>query len=165
MYATAGALYLSLQCVRLSDAERLIALFKCGSPCTTGSAASWSYLGAVLRKADAALFGFDTGFSAPSMFESGGNIYMVATPVQTSGAPWSDYYSGCRLFRFANIDSALLQKTGSQPTLIASIDGVPGTFNGACGFHASATGSGMLYSELNTSVTDRFRIFKSHRNF
>lgn len=165
MYATGGALYLSLQCVHLSDSNRLIVLFKCVSPCNTGSAVSWSYLGTVLQKSDAAAFGFDSGFSAPDMFESAGSIYLVATPVQTAGAPWPDYYSGCRVFRFADIDSALLQKSGAQPTLVGSVDGMPGTFNGACDFHVSASGSGVLYSELNTSVTDRFRIFMSHKRF
>jgi hypothetical protein len=165
MYATGGALYLSLLCVRLSDSNRLIAMLKCSSPCNTGAAASWSYLGTALQKSDAAAFGFDAGFSASGMFESAGSIYLVATPVQTVGAPWSDYYSGCRVFRFANIDSALLQKSGAQPILVGSVDGMPGTFNGACAFHASANGGGVLYSELNTSVTDRFRIFMSHKNF
>ena len=165
MYATSGALYLSLLCVHLSDSNRLIVLFKCASPCNTGSAASWSYLGTVLQKSDAVAFGFDTGFSASGMFESAGSIYLVATPVRTAGAPWPDYYSGCRVFRFANIDSALLQKSGPQPTLVGSVDGVPGTFNGACAFHVSAGGGGMLVSELNTSVIDKFRILMSHKTF
>jgi hypothetical protein len=164
MYASGSALYLSLQCVHLSDANRLTVLLKCASPCNTGSAASWSYLGTVLQKSDAAAFGFDTGFSASGMFESAGSIYLVVTPVQTSGAPWADYYSGCRVFKFANIDSAQLQMSGSLPTLIGTVDGTSGSFNGACAYHASANMSGMLYSEFNMS-TLTYQMYMSHTNF
>jgi hypothetical protein len=166
MYATNSALYLSLLCVHLgntsttTDDDHLIVLLKCGSPCDATNASSWSYLGTALNNADAAAFGFDTGFSASGMFESGGNVYLVATPVQS--APWPDYYSGCRIFRFANIDTATLQ--GSPPTLIGSVDGTAGSFNGACAYHASANMSGMLYSEFNTSTTT-FQIYMSHTNF
>ena len=96
---------------------------------------------------------------------AGGSIYLVATPVQTAGAPWSNYYNGCRVYRFANIDSALLEASGSQPALIGSVSGTAGSFNGACAYDASANMSGMLYSEAKTSVTDVFRIYMSHKNF
>ena len=165
MYASSGALYLSLQCEHLADADRLIVLLKCASPCNAGSAAGWSYLGTLLRKSDAAAFGFDGGFAASGLFAAVGGVYLVATPVQSGGAPWSDYYSGCRIFKFADIDAGLLQKTGSQPTLISQVDGAAGSFNGACSYHTSATNSGMLYSQLDTSAADRFRIFMSKANF
>ncbi len=165
MYASNSALYVGLQCEHLADSNRLIVLLKCASSSNPGSAASWSYLGTVLQKSDATAFGFDSGFAAPGMFASAGSLYLVVTPVQTSGAPWPDYYNGCRIFKFSNIDSALLQKTGSQPTLIGSVDGSAGSFNGACGFHSSATNSGMLYSEANTSVIDKFQVFMSHTDF
>ena len=99
------------------------------------------------------------------MFASAGSVYLVVTPVQKMGAPWPAYYNGCRVFKFTDIDFALLQKTGAQPTLIGSVNGTSGSFNGACSYHASASNSGMLYSELNTSATDRFQIFMSHTNF
>ena len=165
MYTSSGALYVSLQCEHLADANRLIVLLKCASPCNTASASSWSYLGTVLQKSDAAAFGFDSGFAASSMFTAAGSVYLVVTPVKTGGAPWADYYSGCRIFKFADIDTALLQKTGAQPTLIGSVDGTSGSFNGACSYHASTSQSGLLYSELRTSVTDKFQIFMSHTNF
>ncbi len=164
-YASSGALYVSLQCEHLADSDRLIVLLKCASPCNAGSAVSWSYLGTVLRRSDAIALGFDSGFAASGMFTSGAGVYLVVTPVQTGGMLFPDYYSGCRVFRFENIDTALLRKTGSQPALTGSVDGTPGSFNGACSFHALATGSGMLYSELNTSVTERFQIFMSHTHF
>jgi hypothetical protein len=169
MYASASALYLSLQCVKITSLSPLtisdhpIVLLKCSGSCTTGS--NWSYAGTVLNDSNAATIGFDTGFSASGLFESAGRIYLVATPVQTSGAPWPDYYSGCRVYRFSNIDSAQLETSGSKPTLVGSVNGTAGSFNGACAHNASANMSGMLYSEAKTSVTDVFRIYMSHKNF
>ena len=55
--------------------------------------------------------------------------------------------------------------SGSQPALIGSVNGTAGSFNGACAYHASANMSGMLFSEVNPSVTDMFQIYKSHINF
>ncbi|MFZ2160883.1 MAG: sialidase family protein [Sideroxyarcus sp.] len=165
MYASDSALYLSLLCVKTSDLSHLTVLLKCTSPCNTGSAASWSYLGTVLQDSNATAIGFDSGFSGSGLFESAGSMYLVATPVQTAGAPWPDYYNGCRVYRFSNIDSALLQTSGSQPALVGSVNGTTGSFNGACSYNASANLSGMLYSELNTSATDLFRIYMSHKNF
>jgi hypothetical protein len=165
MLASSGALYVSLQCEHLADSDRLIVLLKCASPCNTGSVGSWSYLGTVLRKSDASAFGFDSGFAAPGMFASAGGVDLVVTPVQTGGAPFSDYYSGCRIFRFADIDAALLQKNGGQPVLVGAVDGAPGSFNGACNYHASANISGFLYSQLNASVPDKFQIYMSHMGF
>jgi hypothetical protein len=168
MYATASALYVSLQCINVKDypvLSHLTVLLKCGSPCNTASSSSWSYVGTVLRDSNAAALGYDTGFSATGMFESGGSVYLVSTPVRTAGAPWEDYYSGCRVFRFLNIDSALLQTSGTQPALIGSVDGAVGSFNGACAYHASSNMSGMLYSELTASAIDRFRMYMSHTNF
>jgi hypothetical protein len=165
MYASNSALYVSLQCEHLANSDRLIVLLKCISPCNAGNSASWAYLGNVLQKSDASAFGFDSGFAAPGIFASSGNIYLLATPVQTAGAPWPDYYKGCRVFKFSDIDTALLQKSGSQPTVIGSIDGTAGSFNGACSYHVSASDSGIMFSELNTSVNDKFQIFESHTNF
>lgn len=171
MVASAGALYLSLQCETFDFAasppthiNRLIVLLKCaGGSC--GNAASWSYQGTVLQKSDATAFGFDDGFGDSGLFAAAGSMYLVVTPIQKIGAPWPAYYNGCYVFKFADLDTALLQKTGNQPALIGSVGGTAGSFNGACAYHASANNSGMLYSELKTSVTDRFQIFMSHTNF
>jgi hypothetical protein len=122
-------------------------------------------LGTVLQKSDANAFGFDSGFAASGMFASAGSVYLVVTPVQSGGASFPDYYSGCRIFKYSDIDSALLEKAGSNLTLIGSVDGTSGSFNGACNYHASASQSGMLFSELKPLVADKFQIFMSHTNF
>jgi hypothetical protein len=64
-----------------------------------------------------------------------------------------------------NLDAAQLQTTGGQPELIGTVNGTAGSFNGACAYHASASTSGVLYSELTASATDKFRMYKSHKTF
>ena len=171
LYATKGALYLSLQCEHFAGTQvddRLIVLLKCTSPCNTGSAASWSYLGTALKKSDATAFGFDFGFAAPSMFASGKDVYLVVTGANLVtppvGIPYAKY-SGCRVFKFADIETAKLESIGVQPTLVGSVDGTAGSFNGACAYHVSASKSGMLFGEINTAVVDTFQMFRSHINF
>ena len=174
MVAAAGALYLSLQCEAFDftplppalpvHINRLIVLLKCtGGSC--GSAANWSYRGTVLQRSDATAFGFDDGFADSGLFAAAGSVYLVVTPVQKVGATWPDYYNGCYIFKFADIDAALLEKAGNQLKLIGTVGGTAGSFNGACAYHASASNSGMLYSELKPTVTDRFQMFMSHINF
>ena len=175
MYASNTALYVSLQCETIDfnatppvSLDRLIVLLKCsGGSC--GASANWSYQGTIFQKSDAVAFGFDSGFAAPGLFASTGGVYLVVTGAQfvtpSMGAAYVGL-SGCRIFRFTDIDSALLQQTGAQPTLIGSINGSAESFNGACSYHASASQSGMFYSEINTSVTDAFfQIFMSRINF
>jgi hypothetical protein len=165
LLASEEALYLSLLCKHLADSDSRIILLKCAGPCDTGRAGAWSYLGTVLRNSDAAAIGFDAGFSAPSLFASAGMAYLVVTPVRTAGAPWPDYYSGCRIYQFSDLDSARLRKQDSRPEIIGAWDGSAGSFNGACAFHPAASASGMLYSELAPSEVEKFRIFMSHMSF
>lgn len=172
MYASNGELYVSLQCevfdydVPPAYLNRLIVLLKCTSSC--GNAASWSYLGTVLQKSDASTFGFGSGFAAPSMFASAGSVYLAVTGTNlvtpSVGDPYHKY-SGCRVFKFANLETAQLVPVGAQPTLVGSVNGSTGSFNGACAYHAAANMSGMLFSEINTSATDAFQMFMSHTNF
>lgn len=162
MYATEDALYASLLCKHLADSDSRIVLLKCASPCDAERSGAWTYLGTALRESDAAESGFDEGFSAPSMFASAGNIFLVATPVKTSGAPWSNYYSGCRVFRFSDFETARLERDGTRLRLIGEVNGSAGSFNGACAFHPAAGASGLLFSELVPSAVDKFRIFMSH---
>jgi hypothetical protein len=175
MYASGSALYVTLQCEVFdltvsppTHLDRQIVILKCTSPCNIASAASWSYLGTALKKPDATAFSFNSGFAAPGLFASAGNMYLVVTGTNLVtppvGIPYVKY-SGCRVFRFANLETATLEPVGAQPTLVSSINGTAGSFNGACAYHASANMSGMLFSEINTSVTDAFQMFMSHINF
>ncbi|MGZ3691377.1 MAG: sialidase family protein [Pseudobdellovibrio sp.] len=159
LMATSTALYMTATCSTASDA--LVVLFKCSSPCNVTNSGSWTYLGTLFNKASALALGFDSGFTASSLFQgSDGSNYISVTPQQTAGAPWADYYKGCYIYKFSNIDSATLSSPAAK-----IISGTSGSFNGACAYHKAATGSGVVYIEVDTTVTDKFKIYSSGVNF
>lgn len=159
LYATNSAIYFSASCEQASDT--VVVLFKCSSPCNVSSSSSWSFVGSLLNKASAAAAGFDSGFTASGIFQgSDGNVYFTVTPQQTSGAPWADYYKGCSVFKFTNLDAGSFQTSPA-----AQIAGASGSFNGACAYNQAAAKSGMLYLQVNTTVLDAFQIFASGTNF
>jgi hypothetical protein len=162
MLATSSALYVSMMCGK-STTSHLIALFKCSSPCNATNAASWSYLGSALSDADASALGYDEGFSATNLVASGGQNYLIVTPVSTT--PFDAHYNGCRVFKFTDIDTATLQRSAGIPTAIASVNGSAGSFNGACTYLPGASKAGILYSELVRTPSIQFKIFSSGINF
>lgn len=163
-FATSTALYFAFQCEHMTDGNRWISLLKCNSPCNITSPAAWTYLGNFLQKSDASAFGFDAGFAAPGFTESqDGTLHLVVSPVQNIGSPWNNYYKGCYFFEILDLNTANLKKDSSlKPILKKIIHGTSGSFNGACAYHKELTGSGVIYSEINTSLTDLFQIFLSH---
>jgi hypothetical protein len=164
MHATAAALYVSLHCRKVdASGENLIVLLRCASPCNVSDPASWSYRGTLLRNADAATLGFDDGFSATELFESAGGTYLMVTPVSTT--PFAGYYNGCRLYRFGDLDSAVLEGTSGAPAVVGSVGGTEGSFNGACTYHRDSTGSGVVYGEFFPTEAEQFRLFLSRINF
>jgi hypothetical protein len=141
LMATSNALYLSLLCVNASS-QHLISLLKCGSPCDPTNPSAWSYVGTLLRDSDGVTFGADQGFSAPALFQSGGNTYLIVTPV--SSTPFDSYYNGCVVYRFTDLDAGTLNLT--QPA--GEVQGIAGSFHGAGTYLPQATGSGLIYSQL-----------------
>lgn len=162
MLATSSALYVSMLCAK-TPTSHLIALFKCSSPCNVTNAASWSYLGSALSDADASALGYNEGFSATNLVASGGQNYLIVTPVSTT--PFDSYYNGCRVYRFADIDTASLQRSGGVPTPVTSANGSAGSFNGACTYLPGASKAGILYSELVQTPAIGFKVFSSGINF
>lgn len=162
LYSNSGALYLSLLCKQLAAPyDSLIVLLKCANPCNMAQASSWSYLGTLLNNSDASAAGFSGGYSAPQLVESDGKSYLIATPVENPG----DLYRGCRVFRFADLESGALERTGGIPNIVTQINGTRGSFNGACTYHSSSSGSGVIYSEVNPSEAEVFRLFRSGVQF
>lgn len=164
LMATSNSLYLALLCANVDTSggttliHHRVDLLGCGSPCDTTVAGSWTYLGSVLQDAQAAALGFDQGFSAPDLWQSGTDTYLSVTPV--SSTPFDGYYNGCRIFKFSNLSTASLSST--LPTF--RVDGLSGSFNGAGTYLPEATGCGFLYSQVE-SATDRFRIMDSGVRF
>jgi hypothetical protein len=163
LYSTVNALYASILCKQLATPyDSLIVLLKCSSPCNISSAGSWQYLGTALNETDAAMLGaeYDSGYSAPQLAESGGQVYLLATPTKSP----NDTYGGCKVFKFLNLETATLERTAGVPNIIKEINGSVGSFNGACTYHAASTGSGIIYSQTYPNDSEIFRLFLSGIN-
>ncbi len=99
------------------------------------------------------------GFAATEMVSAGGTDYLIVSPFEQQPGP--DTYRGCLVFQIADLSAATLLRSAGTPSLIMRLSGTPGRFNGACGYDARATGSGIIYSEYS-STTPSFRMFGSH---
>jgi hypothetical protein len=152
--ARTDGIYVSLQCAPAGK----IVLLRCDR-----AFSSCSYLGDVLAASEAAQFSQSgqslNGFSASELVEAGGSVYLIATGYE----PPPDTYRGCLVFRFADLGSAALERSGGKPVLVKRVTGSGGSFNGACGYHAAASGSGIIYSEFS-SANQRFHLFRSGIN-
>jgi hypothetical protein len=149
--ATDSALYVTMLAAEAEPGGGKIALLKWPHP-----AGPWQYLGSFLTNADdAPQFGFE-GFSAPELFNQNGATYLIVTPQN------NDSYQGTMVFEVTDLETATLRRAEGVPTLALEFYGTDGTHNGAAGYHEQATGSGLIYSEVDTSEQPLFfRIFKS----
>ena len=151
MLAKSDGIYISLAC--MGTVSKIVGV-KCDRSFTT-----CYYLGDFLQGSEAAQFSQSgqaiNGFSATELVSADGNDYLIVTPTE------SDSYRGCLAFRISDLATATLVRSNGSPTLIKRISGTSGSFNGACGYDSGATGSGIIYSEYNSSAP-HFRLFASH---
>jgi hypothetical protein len=151
--------YVSLQC---TGAGKII-LLRCdrGATGSTNAFSACSYLGDLLTDSEAAQFSLSgqslDGFAASELVDAGGNTYLIVTGHESQG----DAYRGCLVFRINDLDAATVERSNGNPVLVKRITGTAGSFNGACGYHVGARGSGIIYSEINTSAP-HFRLYASH---
>ena len=152
------ALYLAVGCFQINPRENRMILLACAHPCAVTESGAWRFVATLLVNANARVLGFES-FSAPDLFVSNGATYLwISTG---SDFPYPDSYNGCRAFRFTNLAGGVLQTdAGGQPTPILILNGLPGTFNGACALH-SAAGKLAFYSQLMVSDPDHFQIFRA----
>ena len=110
------------------------------------------------------------GFSATELVTVNGTHYLIVTPTQ------ADDYRGCLVFQVADLDAVapapvpvlvlVLVRVGGtssgMPVLIKSVSGAPGSFNGACGYTAAASASGIIYGEIQIQGSAlQFRLYGS----
>jgi hypothetical protein len=154
MLARADGIYVSLQCAPAGK----IVLLRCDRAFST-----CAYLGDLLAASEAAQFSLAgqslTGFSASELVEVGGTTYLIVTGYE----PPPDTYRGCLVFRVADLATASVERNAGTPTLVKRVAGTPANFNGACGYHPGASGSGIVYSEY-TDAQPQFHLFASHVN-
>jgi hypothetical protein len=165
LHATAGAVYLAIFCADAStipatgSITEYLEYFKCASPCTMTSAASWEYLGRLLTPADAQAATGDNHYQAPALVEKNGKTYLIVTPVDTAVG---NRYNGCRVYQFTSVDAIQLVRNAGNLVEIARVDGDVGTHNGACAGHENMT-DGILLSEFDPATTPEiFRIYQSN---
>jgi hypothetical protein len=153
MLARSDGIYVSLQCTGTAAKILLLRCDRAFSACT--------YLGDLLSGSEAAQFSLSgqalNGFAATELVESGGNTYLIVTGYE----PPPDTYRGCLVFRVSDLATAAVERSGGNPVLVKRIAGTSGSFNGACGYDARATGSGIIYSESSISAP-HFHLFASH---
>jgi hypothetical protein len=162
LYSTQSALYVSFLCRQLAAPyDSLIVVLKCVSPCNPTQSSNWAYLGTALNNSDASAAGFNNGYSAPQLAESGGKVFLIATPTVGPG----DLYRGCHVFQFSNLETASLVRTAGVPAIVLQVNGTKNSFNGACTFHSQASGMGVIFSEVAPAESEKFRLYFSGLSF
>ena len=143
-------IYVAMLCGSLPGSK--VVLLRCAHDFSTVE-----YLGDFLTDVDAALIdpGYD-GFSAAELVETDKGIYLMVTPTVPG-----DGYRGCLVFVVTDLGTATLARSGNTPTVVESVFGTPGSFNGACGYTDAASGSGIIYSEFFPGEVPEFRLFGS----
>ncbi len=157
--ARSDGIYVSLQC---TGAKKIV-LLRCDR-----AFSSCDYLGDLLTAADAPQFS-QSGetldfFGAPELVDTATATYLIVTGVEEIVPGGENRYSGCLAFRISDLASATVERSGGVPVLVERVSGTSGSFNGACGYDAHATGSGIIYSEYAPTDTPRFNLFASQVN-
>jgi hypothetical protein len=154
MLARSDGIYVSLGCAPLGK----IFLLRCDR-----AFSACDYRGELLAAGEAAQFSQSgqslNGFSASELVDVGGTPYLIVTGYE----PPPDTYRGCLVFRIADLATATVERRAGAPVLVKRVAGTVGSFNGACGYHPAASGSGIIYSEY-TSATQKFHLFASRIN-
>ena len=155
MLARSDGIYVSLQCATLGK----IILLRCDR-----AFSACDYRGDLLAAGEAAQFSQSgqslNGFAASELVDVGGTPYLIVTGYE----PPPDTYRGCMVFRIADLAAASVERSGGNPVLVKRVSGTAGSFNGACGYHAEASGSGIIYSEYSPTTTPQFHLFASRIN-
>ena len=144
-----SGVYVSMLCAKVTPPGKII-LLRCGH-----DMGNCTYLGDLIdgSEANTVNAAYD-GFSASELVNVNGQDYLIVTP--TLG----DLYRGCVAYRIMDIDNAVIERNAGVP--VASLI-IPqrGDFNGACGYVAGLTGSGIMISEAFFTESPTFRLFAS----
>ena len=150
-----SGVYISLKCATSGSGK--VVLIKCDNELTSNSC---TYIGDFIDDSEAAQFApagqSFSGFSATELIVSPTKTYLMLTPTESPG----EIYRGCLVFEVEDLDSATLARSSNVPALTQRIEGVAGSFNGACGYVEGMSASGVIYSEHNDTAP-QFRLFAS----
>src|SRR5690606_21239116 len=137
----AGTLYMATVCATVPGDNTRIVLFE------EDAGGDWSYVGVLADAGDVTPLNtsFD-GNSAPELINVGGAWYLLVTPTTMNT------YRGCVTFLVQNMATAALRDVdanGADP--VGRVEGLPGTFNGACTYHDAAADKGVFLSQADVS--------------
>jgi hypothetical protein len=165
-----GALFMSLVCYKPAPAGQTgainsIIMLRCARPCNAAAPGAWKYVGTALTPADAQSLSLNE-FSASDLFSTGGQDYVMVSPV--ADTPVAGAYRGCVAFRFANIGAGQVERTingAPAPAVSTTMDNA--SFNGACGFLPAGTAKGLLIGRVEflktaTGADAVFHLFRSN---
>lgn len=161
LHATNSAVYLAIFCADASTnpITEYQVYFRCISPCNMTNTASWEYLGRLLTPADAQAATGDDHYQAPALVEKNGKTYLIVTPVNTTSG---NRYNGCRVYELSDVKSNRLRRNAGKLVEVARVDGDADKHHGACAGYSGLNG-GILFSQYEAaSVTETFKIYKSH---
>lgn len=162
MLPVSDGVYVVLRCAPLpmsSDIGKIVLL-----KCTHAPARAFdtcSYIGNFLTDTEAPDYGTYDGFSAPDLVKVGIKNYLIVTPTNNDG------YRGCLVFEVSNLANGMLVRDGNGKAIVWHYIDTNSSADhfGACGYHAGATSSGVLYGEARLSSVPNFRLFASRINF
>lgn len=137
-------------------------LLSCNSPCDFTSQSSWTYLGTIINRSMAEAMGYKR-FNGGEIFKGSDGYYLGISPV--SDSPYVDSYNGCYFFKFSNLVTGQLEKSGSLPKVVKTYNGESNSFNGACAYERFSNQGGMIHSQLVPTTTEKFQLFKTFLNF
>ncbi len=145
-----SGVYVSMLCAKVTPPGKII-LLRCGH-----DMANCTYLGDLVDGSEANTIdaAYD-GFSASELVSVAGQDFLIVTPTNFIAG---NLYRGCVAYRITDLDNALIERNAGVP--VASLV-IPenGDFNGACGYVAELTGSGIMISEAFITESPTFRIF------
>ena len=161
MLAVANGVNVVLRCAPAplsSDIGKIVLLTCTHTPAK--AFASCSYQGNFLTDTEASDHGAYDGFSAPDLVNAGAKNYLIVTPTNSDG------YRGCLVFEVADLATATLVRDGSDKAVVVKSINTASSADhfGACGYHAGATGSGVIHGEYRASSVPNFRLFRSGSN-
>lgn len=146
--AKSNGLYVAMLCAKATPPGKIV-LLRCDhdmNGCT--------YQGDLLQGNEAITINpAYNGYSAAELVNVGGQDYLIVTPTTSNSL-----YRGCVVYKIIDLDAAQVERSNSLP-LASHIIPADGDFNGACGYVAGLTGSGIMMSEAFFTGNPVFRLF------
>ena len=139
LFANQDAVYLALHCIEVGPPWRIrhkVIWLACDRPCAAENQSAWRYVSTLLSETDIR-HRRHKYYSAPAIFVRDERHFLVATPV--GDQPFEEAYDGCDIFLFDDLARGEIVRENGQAERQSRIEGLPGSFNGACALNEDPT--------------------------